>query len=116
MAPGAKTDPRCALAHRRPARPGTDARVREPGNKTGQMAGHNRRYLAASVRNTGYLRCPGKGELHSVSRSDIRRDIPVVCASVDCLWHRAVRRAQSTIGARLGYGVRATTATRAKDS
>jgi hypothetical protein len=47
-----------------------------------------------NVPNGGYLRCPGKGELHSVRRSVIRRDIPV-CASVDCLWHQAVPRVRN---------------------
>lgn len=35
-----------------------------------------------SMQSGGYLRCPGTGELHSVRRSVIRRDI-LVCASVD---------------------------------
>jgi hypothetical protein len=33
----------------------------------------------------------GKGELQSVRRILIRRDIPV-CVSIDCLWHQAARR------------------------
>jgi len=35
-----------ALAHRHRASPAQTPRVREPGNKTGQMAGHNRQHLA----------------------------------------------------------------------